>query len=253
MKRFQFLLAPLTGLIAGLGGETLLFARSQCARAESELRGDFKVVLFLKSDAGDDRRKALESKLLALPGAGALRYVSREEALAELRRDDPELAKSVTLLGENPLNPAFEAGLTEDGVGGLAGWLAAARGVEDWADVRYKEAEVRAILQAQFYRRVLEIVLNALLCLAALLALHRLWLAGPGLGSTLAPVPPAPLDASKALASGAGAAAGAALCALLALPMRLLTPWWAWPSLGAQALLLAAGGMAGWALCRAER
>lgn len=240
MKRSKLLLAFLLGLIAGLGGETLLFLQSQTARVAYSLRDDFRVLLFLKGDLDDGRQKVLEEKLRALPDVEDARYVSRREALAALRREDPELVDSIALLGDSPLNPAYEVRLAGSAIGRLPQWLAEAGAVWDWADARYKGAQARAMLQAEFYGHVIDLALSAIVCLTALLALTALW---SGRGQGLPPL--------EALLAGAGgAAAGAALTALMVLPMRVLTPWWSWPSGARQAALLAASGIAGWVLCR---
>ena len=155
MVRSRLALSILVGLIAGLGGETLLFLQRQCRLVEESMREDFRVLLFLKDDLDEGRQKVLEERLRALPDVDDVRAVSRQEQLAALKREDPELVESVALLGDNPLTPAFEVSLGEAGVSRVAQWLSQAQPLADWADARYKPAQVQAILQAQFYRQAL--------------------------------------------------------------------------------------------------
>src|SRR4051812_31027713 len=93
---------------AGLAGETLLLAERLSTRLETSLRDDFRVVLFTRAALEESRAKVLEEKIRAAAGVVDVRYVPADEALAALKRDDPELAESVALVGDNPLPSAFE-------------------------------------------------------------------------------------------------------------------------------------------------
>lgn len=243
MTPARALTAFLVGLLAGLAGETLLFLEGQCARVETALRDDFRVVCFLKSEPEPGREKVLEEQLRALDGVEDVRYVSRTEALSELRREEPQLVESALLLSDNPLLPAFEVRLDELGLARMPQWLSEARELADWSDVRYKNAQVQAALQAQFYRHAIDVSLSAAVCAAALLVLVGLWSHGGKMslkGRSGAP----------ALVAAAGACSGAAVTALVALPLRVLTPWWSWPPASKQALLVAGAAAMGWVLCR---
>ena len=245
--------AVLLGLLAGLGGETLLFLERQCWRIEETLRRDFRVVLFLKGEPPETRLKVVEERLLALPDVDEVRYISARDALAALHRQEPELVDAVTLVGENPLQPAFEVRLDGEGIARLPEWIAQAEPAGDWADIRYKPAQAQALLQARFYGHFLSLVFSASLLAAGGLGLLGVWtlarrprawaaLAHGGLRAAAA-------SAGTAAASAGGAAAGAALAALMALPMRLYTPWWAWPSGPRQLFLGLGAALAGWVLC----
>lgn len=235
------MLALLVGLMSGLGGETLLFFQRQCRLVEDTLREDFRVLLYLKSDLEPGKQKVLEEKLRALPDVDDVRAVSGQEQLAALKREDPELVDAVTLIGDNPLTPAFEVRLGEGGIAHVAQWIAQAGALADFADVRYKPAQVQAILQSQFYARFIDLALAALVCLLAALALAGLWSAGKTAAKSAAlPV---------VLASGGGALLGVGAVCLMAVPMRAVSPWWGWPSAGAQLALLAGSCAAGWVLC----
>lgn len=226
------------GLLLGLGGEALVFLRSQCLRAEAALREDFRVVFFLKEELPEGRLKVLEEQVRALPEVEEARAVTSREALAALRREEPELVESILLLKDNPLNPAVEVRLTPAALGGLQHWVEEAKALSDWADIRYKAAQVQAALQAQFYAHYIGLAARACVCVLAGLFAAWLW-AGRGVeGGWEAPV-------ASAVLSSAGAAAGAALALAAALPMRELSPWWAWPAAAAHATLLACAAAAG--------
>ncbi|MBI5631029.1 MAG: hypothetical protein HY921_09110 [Elusimicrobia bacterium] len=244
MRHRRLFLAGFAGLSIGCAGEALLFLERQAAQVEKVLRQDFKIVLFLKQDLEESKRRILEEKLRALPDLEELRYVSRQEALAALRRQDPELVDAVVLLGENPLNPAYEARLSPLGVARVSAWIAAVQGLADWADIRYKTAQVQAILQVQFYRHFIDLSLSFLMCLATGMLLFSLWSAGNAI--TQAP------GLELALVSGAGAVFGAAATGLAAWPLQVLRAGWAYPAGARQAALVLAAAAAGWVLCRRE-
>src|SRR5258708_2729088 len=98
----------LLGLIFGIAGEAIVFMRNQCHQLEGLLLEDFRVVAFLNSDVPDSKGKVVEERIRALPGVAEAKFVSRDEALKSLQAQDPELGKSVAVLGENPLNPFVE-------------------------------------------------------------------------------------------------------------------------------------------------
>ncbi len=224
-------------LVGGLAAESLLVLRRQSGRFAQTLREDFRVLVFLQDDVDASKRLVLEEKLRALPDVEVARYVSRDESLAELRRDEPELAESVTFIGDNPLPPAFEVRLAADGLARFPQWLAAAGAVADWGDVRYRPGQVRAVLQARFYEHYLSLALSTGLCAAALAAFALLWRGAPKHAAPGRSALPAAL---------AGSAAGIGLACLLALPMRDHLPWWSLPPASTQLALLAGLAAFGW-------
>lgn len=241
--RRRFLLSAALGVAVGVAGETLLFMRTQSRAVERSLRDDFRVLLYLKSDADAGKLKVLEEQLRALPDVEDARAVSKQEQLAALRRDDPELVESVLLVGDNPLQTAFEVRLGEGAVAQVGQWLLRARALADFSDARYKPSQVQAILQAQFYARFLDVALAALVCLGAGAAALGLWLL------RLRPAGKPGESFWLLAAGGLGAVAGAAAIGVVVLPMRELSPWWAWPPAGAQAALVLAAAASGWVLC----
>ena len=223
------------GLIGGVAGESLLLLKRHCTRFEAALRDDFRVLVFLKGDVEGSKLRVLQEKLRALPDVEEARYVSRDAALASLRLEDPDLVESVTWLGENPLPPAYELRLSEGGLQRFPQWLTQAGAVADWAEIRYKPAQIRALLQARFYRHFLSLTLSACVCAAAAAGAAGFWILGAR---------PRPLKgaAGPALTAAAGTLVGIAAVCLLTLPVKGYFPWWSLPPGSAQLLLLAVSG-----------
>lgn len=85
------------------GGYTLLVNLQSLAQRFSL---EPQMSVFLDQAAKPAEREALERKLKAAGGVSALRFVSREEALKDLRRTEG-LAEAIAALKQNPLPDAF--------------------------------------------------------------------------------------------------------------------------------------------------
>ncbi|MBI4059906.1 MAG: hypothetical protein HY403_00595 [Elusimicrobia bacterium] len=219
---------------AGLAGETLLLAERHCSRLEASLSDDFRVVLFVRSPLEEARAKVFEEKLRAAPEVADVRFISADEALAALKREDPELAESIAVVGDNPLPAAFEVRPALESLTRLGAWIDAVQRLAEWSDLRYKTGQVQAILRLRFYAYFLRVALSTLLCLAA----------GLALGALIA----APARRAPALWTAAGGAAGGAFAILIAWPLHRDALLWAWPDPFAQILLLGVCATLGWSL-----
>ena len=116
------------------------------------------------------RRAGLESRLDALPGVAALRFVSPEEGLERLRADLGERADVLEGLGRNPLPPVLELELrpshrTPEALEPLAAAVAELPGVDE---VRYRREWVESFARTLGALQGLGLALGAIL--AALLA-----------------------------------------------------------------------------------
>jgi len=231
---------------AGLAGEALLLAERHCSQLEASLRDDFRVVLFMRASLSEARVKVLEEKIRATPEVEDVRYISADEALADLKARDPELAESVALVGDNPLPAAFEVRPAPESLTHLGEWLDGAQGLADWSDLRYKQGEVQAILRLRFYAHLLRMTLSTLMCLIAGLALAGLGFSAAGGVKPVALLP--------VLWAAGGGAAGAAFALAICWPLHRDELLWAWPVPLAQVALLAACASLGWflSLWRAE-
>ncbi|MEK7382457.1 MAG: permease-like cell division protein FtsX [Elusimicrobiota bacterium] len=230
---------------AAIAVQTLVLVERQCRRLEAALRDDFRVVLFLRAEAsgGKDapvRLKVLDEKLRAQPEVAQARYVSADEALATLKREDPELVDSVALVSDNPLSESFEVTPTAEALPRLAAWIDSIQGLADWSDVRWKSAQLQAILRARLYGHWMRLVLSSLFCAAAALALWALAVslrvAGRG-GET-----------ALGVAGALGGLAGLVCASLAAWPLHSDVLLWSWPPLWTQAGVIVACAVLGWSL-----
>lgn len=235
----------LLGVSAGVLGEGLLFMQAQARRIERRLLDDFRVLAFLGSSADESRESVTAERLRALPGVESVRYLSPQRSLDELAQRDPELVQSVALLGANPLTGAFEIELSGWQVAALPQWVEAASTVSEIEDFRWSPVAARAILQVQFYARLVTLVLSLALFCWLIASAWLLWVkAGaegwaPEWGFSRA-------AASRVAASGGGTLLGMALVVALAYPIPDAGELRTWPSLLAQLALLLAGMLGGW-------
>ncbi|MBI5210360.1 MAG: hypothetical protein HY927_10350 [Elusimicrobia bacterium] len=224
------------GLILGLTGGALLLLESHCRRFERVAYQDFRVAVFLKKGLPERAVKVAQDKLGAVPDVDGTTFVSPDESLADLRQEDAELFESVAILGENPLPAALDVRMSPDGIARVHQLVAQAFAMEEVADVRYKSAQVAAILQARFYGSVIGLAVNAAMTLSAACMLAGIWLRK---GRS---------DWGQTLAVGAGALAGQGAVFLLAFPMRRhLLHWDAPRSWRVLLWVLCAAGLA-WSL-----
>ncbi|MBI4423196.1 MAG: hypothetical protein HY554_05695, partial [Elusimicrobia bacterium] len=231
--------AALAGLLCGTIGEALLFLEAQVRRVEAVLAEDFRVVAFLGEELPEAKWKVVEEKLRALPGTSAIAFISRDSALESLRLQDPELAGSVALLGENPLQSSFEIALAPEAVSRAPAWAESASQIAGLGDIRFKPMQVRAVVQCQFYDRFLRLAISlaAFFWLAA--AAAALWAAVTfrEAQGALEALPP------RLGMASVGTACGMGLVLIAALPLRSAPAAWAAPGAAAHACLFLAGAL----------
>ena len=244
MKRLpakNLLLAAVLGLIFGAAGETLLFLDRQCRQVESLLTRDFRIVAFLSAELPESKLKVLEESIRVIPGLEDLRFVSREAAMSQLESQDKDLSRSVALLGENPLNSAFEIRLADDGLSKTSTFIWELGKLQGLGDIRFKPMEVNAIVQLQFYSRFLRVSMSLAAFLWVLCAAAMLWMgvmvkearhAFDGVGLRL-------------FLAACGALGGMGLVFLAALPLKGFSAMWVWPAVPEHALLALCGALGG--------
>ncbi|OGR46000.1 MAG: hypothetical protein A2X40_05745 [Elusimicrobia bacterium GWC2_65_9] len=223
-----------------LAGQTLILIERQCRSLESALRSDFRVVLFLRGEVSEPRVKVIEEKLRAQPEVAAIRYICADEALAALRREDPDLVDAVALVTDNPLPGAFEVRPSAEALPRLSAWIDSASGLADWSDVRWKPAQLQAILRARLYGHWMRLALSTLLCAAAALVLWSL--------AVCLRAPARRAERQLTAAGALGGCAGLAVAVLEAWPLRRDELLWSWPSFWAQAAVVAACAALGWSM-----
>ena len=86
-----------------LGGYMLLQNLGSVTR---QVKGNPQVSLFLAREAGKADIAALEARLKQVPGVRAVRFISREQALEDLKRSE-NMADVIAALQSNPLPDAF--------------------------------------------------------------------------------------------------------------------------------------------------
>lgn len=150
-----------------LGGFLLVTGNLQ--RVVQQWMESAEVSVFLRDDASEAARAAVESALGTRPGVVEVAYLSKEDALSRFRTDFPELADVTTTLGLNPFPASFEVRLQPGpGVADEAAALAAAVvDVEGVADVQFDRQWLERLLSLIAGVRAAGIVVTIVLLLGA--------------------------------------------------------------------------------------
>lgn len=130
-----------------------------------------EVVAYLRDDAGPDDVAAVERELRARPEVRDVRFVSKDEALSQARRELPELGDLFDGLDVNPLPASLEVELvaserSPEAVARLAGVLTLYPFVED---VRYGEEWVDRLFLLQRIGAITTSVLGSAFAVVAAL------------------------------------------------------------------------------------
>lgn len=238
-------MAFLLAFSAGLLAEMLLFLQAQMREITSLLKEDFRIVV-VRDESTREPSETIGAGLLAIPGTEQAVFVGRQDRLARLKAEEPELVASVLPPGSNPMPDTWEVVIREESLGDLNAWTDAAWRVPGVGDIKYKPLEAYAIMHSVFYGHLITLGLAlaflAFVVLAAMVLTH---------GHT-----PSELYASfsqdKAwFLSGAGGSLAAALAAYVVVyPVKYLSPVWVWPNPLWQAVAACSGALLGWSLCR---
>jgi cell division transport system permease protein len=131
--------------------------------------------LYLHAELADDDRADMQLRLLAIPGVQGADYITREQALAEFRRqlgDDAELLDS---LDENPLPASFHITLSA-----AARTAATVRGIRDqiapWpevSDIAYGQAWIEVLERWTLLFRMASLLVGLVVFIAAVFVISN--------------------------------------------------------------------------------
>jgi cell division transport system permease protein len=143
----------------------LVFNLSAAVR---DLPERFSMMVFLEKGLSAERMQELVSETRAMPGVRSARFISREEALSELRAMLEDSGRVLEGLDENPLPASVEVKVEESAVtveraGELARRMEAMEGVED---VQYGERVLSIIQSIRRYTETMGALLVGVLAAA---------------------------------------------------------------------------------------
>ena len=239
--RVAFLLAFSAGLLA----ELLLFMHAQMREISMLLKDDFRIIV-VRDERSRETDETIGAALAALKGTRQVVFVDRQERLARLKTEEPELVASVLSPGSNPMPDTWEVSLGEEVLGDLNAWTDAAWRISGVGDIKYKPLEAYAVMHSLFYGHL--IALGLALAFLAFMVMTAMVLTYGHTPASLA----ATLVADKMwfLAGAAGAAASALAAYAVVYPVKYLSPVWVWPNPLWQAAVAVSGALLGWVLCQ---
>jgi cell division transport system permease protein len=162
-----------TWAVAGIIGAVLLqvalvlLAAQGLDRAFRAVQGRFEMAVYLSPSAYPADRDRVRRILETDPSVASVNVVTKEEALEEYRRD-PDVARMVRALGENPLGDSMTVALkpgSSESLEGLVGRVKADSSVEE---VDSGSGEWRAVSRLGHSTRLLGALWSLLMLLAAI-------------------------------------------------------------------------------------
>src|SRR5262245_47756295 len=166
------LLSTMTIALALFVLGAFLIVTANLERLGAEWSSAAEMSVYLKEDATDANRRAIESLLAPGDIVASHEYVSKADALVRFKQTFTDLAGAVDTLGDNPLPASYEVRLKAGRFGpsgapaldALGGRLRETPGV---ADVRYDRQWLNRVLSAITVFRTAGFVLGAILTVAA--------------------------------------------------------------------------------------
>jgi len=159
------LLSVITIAVSLLTLGTFLLLYQNLRASAATWGGDVQVIAYLAEGMASDEVNRLSESLSRLPEVSAVKYVSREDALARFRRDLGGQAGILEGLSRNPLPASLEVTLREGATGpealrAVAAKMGAMPGVED---VQYGEEWVAQYGAFMNFLRILGLLLGGFL------------------------------------------------------------------------------------------
>lgn len=147
-----------------LGGTTLLVLNVN--NLTGSLESSVQLTVFLNNNVDSTQIQTLDSQLQALPGVSSVQFVSKEQALAEIRKSMGDQANLLSGLNENnPLPDAFQVKAADAAaIPGLAAQVEKMDGVNQ---VRYGSGVVEKLLKVTHWLRLGGFALMVLIGLSA--------------------------------------------------------------------------------------
>lgn len=239
--RVVFLLAFSAGLLA----EMLFFLQAQMREITVLLKEDFRIVV-VKDQRSKESPETVTAALAAISGTEQALFVSRQDRLARLKAEEPELVTSVLPPGTNPMPDTWEVIIREEALGDMNAWTDAAWRVPGVGDIKYKPLEAYAIMHSVFYGHL--ITLGLALSFLAFMIMAAMTLTHGHTPATLAAALGA--DRNWYLAGAGGGALSALAAYAVVYPVKYLSPVWVWPNPVWQVGVIFSGALLGWSLCQ---
>jgi len=133
----------------------------------------FGIVIYLQDSISSEQKSALEAKLQRDPVVKAVRFISQEDALKEMRQSLGDKAVILDAFRENPLPASFEIKLDEEGlspeaVRNKAAELRKLPGVED---VQYGEKWLASLYSVSRGMKIGAVIVGLIIFVAITLSL----------------------------------------------------------------------------------
>lgn len=149
-------------IIVGLSFITVVNTNYMAARLESNV----EIMAYLKTDVAEDEARSLKEQITGIPGVAGVRFITKDEALQEFRRELGDQENMIDALGgDNPLPHVYKiTTISPRDVADVANKLRDFRQVEK---VDYGKGVVEKLFAVTKWIRLIGVIVIALLGLAA--------------------------------------------------------------------------------------
>ena len=235
----------LASFIIGIYFEIVMFFYFQTRNISQLLLNDFRVVVALKKNAKLDliKKRILENRWVK-----GIEYLSRDKILSELERTDNLLYLSIKSMASNPIPDILKIEIDPLFLGNIDTIVDTLSKEDDITDIRYKPDEVVAIMHAEFYKRLLFLVIGITIVLIFFIFVTGVLHVGVSNFFTS-------LNQSfKWFLNGfLGSALGVIGVYVMVYPVKYVSQIWYWPSFYYHLIIFLSGGVIGWVLYQWKR
>jgi cell division transport system permease protein len=167
-KRTSFVAVAMIAMSLFILGAFLLVAEN-LGRAVAQWRGKSRVDVFFAADAAPEQIRAADAFLAGHPDLRARRFVTKEQALAQFKRDFANLKDVVDQLDGNPFPPSFQIDVPRDAVKARAfeREMAELRGLAGVEQVQYDWEWVTRLQRLVDVVNLVGLIAGGILALAA--------------------------------------------------------------------------------------
>ena len=221
----------------------VLLADNYAGRYYDTLKNSFKVLLPLQEELSESALKDLAAQLRRQEGIAAVEEFSSRDALGMVRRQNPQLADTLLLLGTHKMPAYLEVRLSDSALANITTFTESLAVQYPQVQVRFNQEHARLTANTSMFRNVFTL-LQAVALFALLLFMFL--------------VEASPVRAGNAWAGVcSGLLAGVGACALMALllyPTGLLPDIWrTLVSYKQQVVVLVFSGLLGWTFSKWQR
>ncbi|MCX7905341.1 MAG: permease-like cell division protein FtsX [Elusimicrobiales bacterium] len=236
-KRKGYRIVFLISLLFSIYTFSMLFLFFQAKNINKFLSEDFRIIVALSKNSKQDVIQNISN----IKGVKNSVFVSSDELMKRLEKEDIELYLSIKSLSKNPVPDIVEVEIDSMYLGSIELILNEISKINGVEDIRYRPDEIIAIMHSEFYSRFLLFVFGMSFFIIFLMIVFSIIHVGFG-GFVLSLK-----ESSKWFLNGVGGGfLGMIFVYLILLPLKYITPIWSWFKWYYSISIILSCGFIGW-------